>query len=127
MVLVLDYLGLKWNMLLVHLQLKQSYLAKGGKVFSSNFALYGDLSKRIMHILGSMVKNIEIYSIDEAFLDLQHIQKTHQAHEFAIHCRKTIHQWVGIPVRIGIAPTKTLAKRITTPLNCAISSFLFSY
>jgi len=91
-------------------QVKQSYLAKGGKVFSSNFALYGDLSKRIMHILGSMVKNIEIYSIDEAFLDLQHIQKTHQAHEFAIHCRKTIHQWVGIPVRIGIAPTKTLAK-----------------
>ena len=91
-------------------QVKKNYLAKGGKVFSSNFPLYGDLSKRVMNILDGMVKRIEIYSIDEAFLDLQHIQNTNQAYEFGIYCRNTIRQWVGIPVRIGIAPTKTLTK-----------------
>jgi DNA polymerase V len=91
-------------------QVKKNYLAQGGKVFSSNFPLYGDLSKRVMNILDGMVKRIEIYSIDEAFLDLQHIQNTNQAYEFGIYCRNTIRQWVGIPVRIGIAPTKTLTK-----------------
>ena len=57
-----------------------------------------------------MVKNIEIYSIDEAFLDLQHIQNSDHAYEFGVHCRNIVDQWVGIPVRIGIGPTKTLAK-----------------
>ena len=91
-------------------QVKKKYLAQGGKVFSSNFPLYGDLSKRVMNVLDGMVKRIEIYSIDEAFLDLQHIQNINQAHEFGVYCRNTIRQWVGIPVRIGIAPTKTLTK-----------------
>ena len=97
-------MGIPW------FQVKKNYLAQGGKVFSSNFPLYGDLSKRVMNILDGMVKRIEIYSIDEAFLDLQHIQNTNQAYEFGIYCRNTIRQWVGIPVRIGIAPTKTLTK-----------------
>ena len=97
-------MGIPW------FQVKTAYLAQGGKVFSSNFALYGDLSKRVMNILDGMVKKIEVYSIDEAFLDLRHIQQPSQAHEFGIYCRNTIHQWVGIPVRIGIAPTKTLTK-----------------
>jgi len=91
-------------------QVKTAYLAQGGKVFSSNFALYGDLSKRVMNILDGMVKKIEVYSIDEAFLDLQHIPNKNEAYEFGIYCRNTIRQWVGIPVRIGIAPTKTLTK-----------------
>ena len=91
-------------------KVKKAYLTQGGKVFSSNFALYGDLSKRVMNILDGMVKKMEIYSIDEAFLDLQHIQNKNQAYEFGIYCRNTIRQWVGIPVRIGIAPTKTLTK-----------------
>ena len=91
-------------------QVKKKYLAQGGRVFSSNFPLYGDLSKRVMNILDGMVERIEIYSIDEAFLDLRHIQNTNQAYEFGVYCRNTIRQWVGIPVRIGIAPTKTLAK-----------------
>jgi DNA polymerase V len=91
-------------------QVKKAYLAQGGKVFSSNFALYGDLSKRVMNILDGMVKKIEVYSIDEAFLDLQHTPNKNQAYEFGIYCRNTIRQWVGIPVRIGIAPTKTLTK-----------------
>ena len=97
-------MGIPW------FKVKKSYLAQGGKVFSSNFALYGDLSKRIMSILEGMVKKIEVYSIDEAFLDLQHVQNINHAHEFGIYCRNTIRQWVGIPVRIGIAPTKTLTK-----------------
>ena len=97
-------MGIPW------FKVKKSYLAQGGKVFSSNFALYGDLSKRVMNILEGMVKRIEVYSIDEAFLDLQHIHNTNHAHEFGVYCRNTIRQWVGIPVRIGIAPTKTLTK-----------------
>ena len=91
-------------------QIKKAYLANDGQVFSSNFALYGDLSKRVMHVLEGMVSNIEIYSIDEAFLDLQHIQNSNHAYEFGVHCRNMVDQWVGIPVRIGIGPTKTLAK-----------------
>jgi DNA polymerase V len=91
-------------------QIKGPYLANGGQVFSSNFALYGDLSNRVMHILEGMVKNIEVYSIDEAFLDLRHIQNSNHAYEFGVHCRNMVDQWVGIPVRIGIGPTKTLAK-----------------
>ena len=97
-------MGIPW------FKVKNAYLAQGGKVFSSNFALYGDLSKRVMNILDGMVKRMEVYSIDEAFLDLQHIQQPNQAYEFGVYCRNTIRQWVGIPVRIGIAPTKTLAK-----------------
>ena len=97
-------MGIPW------FKVKKSYLAQGGKVFSSNFTLYGDLSKRVMNILEGMVKRIEVYSIDEAFLDLQHIHNTNHAHEFGVYCRNTIRQWVGIPVRIGIAPTKTLTK-----------------
>ena len=91
-------------------QIKKAYLANGGQVFSSNFALYGDLSNRVMHVLEGMVNNIEVYSIDEAFLDLHHIQNSNHAYEFGIHCRNIVDQWVGIPVRIGIGPTKTLAK-----------------
>ena len=91
-------------------QIKKAYLANGGQVFSSNFALYGDLSNRVMHVLEGMVNNIEVYSIDEAFLDLRHIQNSNHAYEFGIHCRNIVDQWVGIPVRIGIGPTKTLAK-----------------
>ena len=62
-------------------QIKKAYLTNGGQVFSSNFALYGDLSNRVMHILEGMVNNIEVYSIDEAFLDLHHIQNSKHAYE----------------------------------------------
>ncbi len=79
------------------------------QVFSSNYALYGDLSDRVMTILGSFAPELEIYSIDEAFLDLsgfQHLDLT----EYGLQIRKTVLQWTGIPVSIGIAPTKVLAK-----------------
>ena len=76
-------------------------------VFSSNFALYGDMSHRVMQILLQKSPAIEIYSIDEAFLDFSGIIKPNQ---FSIELRKTIKQWTGIPVSVGVAPTKTLAK-----------------
>jgi len=75
-------------------------------VYSSNFELYGDISRRVMDVLASAAPDIQIYSIDEAFLQMS------QENLFA-HCleiRRKIEQWVGIPVSLGIGPTKTLAK-----------------
>ncbi len=79
------------------------------QVFSSNYALYGDLSERVMTVLGSFTPDQEIYSIDEAFLDFsgfRHLDLT----DYGVQIRKTVLQWTGIPVSIGIAPTKVLAK-----------------
>lgn len=80
-------------------------------VCSSNYALYGDLSQRVMRILSSMAQEIQIYSIDEAFLT--YTDTTISETALIAHCteiRRIIKKWVGIPVSIGIAPTKTLAK-----------------
>ena len=75
-------------------------------VFSTNFALYGDLSKRVMNVLSAEVDKMEIYSIDEAFLDLT----DYASKERGIAIKKKVQQWTGIPVSVGIAPTKVLAK-----------------
>jgi DNA polymerase V len=76
-------------------------------VFSSNFPLYGDVSRRVMKTLANSVPNIQIYSIDEAFLEVDHwSNRTEQAKAL----RAQVKQDVGIPVSIGIAKTKTLAK-----------------
>ena len=93
-------------------KVKEDFLKSGGQVFSSNFALYGDISSRVMSVLSQMSKKIEIYSIDEAFLDLENLAlESHDAaNNFGVYCRNIVKQWVGIPVRIGIAPTKTLTK-----------------
>ncbi|MFH0864673.1 MAG: Y-family DNA polymerase [Bacteroidota bacterium] len=78
-------------------------------VFSSNFALYGDMSERVMKVLAKFAPDIEIYSIDEAFLDLTGMMiKDYEAYGHKI--RSTVQQWTGIPVSIGISTTKTLAK-----------------
>lgn len=77
------------------------------KVFSSNYALYGDLSCRVMDVLQEMEPDVEIYSIDEAFLYMPHSKKIT---EYAKNIKKRVKQCVGIPVSVGIAPTKTLAK-----------------
>lgn len=77
------------------------------QLFSSNFALYGDISARVMQTLNNIVPDLEIYSIDEAFLDLSGIKNLS---EFGQNIRQTILQHVGIPTSLGIAPTKTLAK-----------------
>ena len=76
-------------------------------VFSANFALYGDMSSRVMTIVANAVIDMEIYSIDECFADLDGIP---QPGCFAKQLRARIRQWTGIPVSIGIAATKTLTK-----------------
>ena len=78
-------------------------------VFSSNYALYGDLSHRVMDLLQQMEPEVEIYSIDEAFIGLP-ASRARQLTEYGHWLRKRVGQCVGIPVSIGIAPTKTLAK-----------------
>ncbi|MGL4599056.1 MAG: Y-family DNA polymerase [Bacteroidia bacterium] len=81
----------------------------GVHVFSSNYALYGDFSNRVMQILEQLFPRVEVYSIDEAFVDLRGIDPQ-QAHQRCVEARAQILQWTGIPVSIGIAPTKVLAK-----------------
>ncbi len=79
------------------------------KVFSSNYSLYGDISQRVMETLSSFTSDIEIYSIDEAFLSLNGFQN-YELNTYCTHIRKIIKKWVGIPVSIGVGPTKTLSK-----------------
>ena len=79
------------------------------KIFSTNFALYGDISRRVMKTLKQFSPQMEIYSIDEAFLDLSSI-KNENLLEHGYKIRKTILKWTGIPTSIGIGTTKTLSK-----------------
>lgn len=80
-------------------------------VFSSNYNLYGDLSWRVMETLRIMLgdKNVEVYSVDEAFLDLS-IFPVEDLPAIAKQIRHTVEQWTGIKVSVGVAPTKLLAK-----------------
>jgi len=78
-------------------------------VFSSNFPLYGDMSSRVMSILSSYTPNIEIYSIDEAFLEFRGFDN-YDLEEYGKEMQNKILKWTGIPVSIGFAPTKALAK-----------------
>ena len=79
------------------------------KTFSSNYALYGDISRRVMRTLKQFSPQMEIYSIDEAFLDLSSI-KDEDLLEHGNKIREIILKWTGIPTSIGIANTKTLSK-----------------
>lgn len=74
---------------------------------SANFCLYGDMSARIVQILQEAAPRVEVYSIDESFLDLSGIRNQNA---FARDLRERVHRWTGIPNCIGIGPTKTLAK-----------------
>ena len=88
-------------------KIEKPFLQKGGVAFSSNYELYADISSRVMQTLEYLSPKVEVYSIDEAFLDLTGL-RNHE--EFGHQCRRTIDQWVGVPVCVGIGPTKTLAK-----------------
>ncbi|MBP9758128.1 Y-family DNA polymerase [Candidatus Dojkabacteria bacterium] len=80
-------------------------------LFSSNFSLYGDLSDRVMTILKESVPNTYTYSIDEAFLDFTNLEiKDNDYENFCLNLRKKVKKYTGIPVSIGIAHTKVLAK-----------------
>ena len=81
----------------------------GAAVFSSNYTLYADISHRVMTTMASLVPEIEQYSIDEAFLPF-HPALAAQAEEVGWRLHDRVSQWTGIPVRVGIGPTKTLAK-----------------
>lgn len=78
--------------------------------FSSNYSLYGDLSKRVMEVLSAECEEMEIYSIDEAFLTFSSGLSSLDVFNHCLTLRQKVKQWVGIPISLGIAPTKTLAK-----------------
>jgi DNA polymerase V len=89
-------------------QLKEQARRHGIIAFSSNYALYADLSRRVMSLLAQFSPNQEVYSIDESFLELTGMNINRIA--YGQQMRKTIRQCVGIPVCVGIASSKTLAK-----------------
>lgn len=102
-------LGIK--MAAPYFQIRELLKQHNVAVFSSNYTLYGDMSARIMATLGRFVEHVEVYSIDEAFLDLTGYESVYpDLTELARTIRQTIAQWQRVPVGIGIAPTKTLAK-----------------
>lgn len=78
--------------------------------FSSNYALYADMSSRVMTVLEEMAPAVEIYSIDEAFMNLQGVSNCKNLEEFGREVRAKVLQWTGLTVGVGIGPTKTLAK-----------------
>jgi DNA polymerase V len=78
------------------------------EIFSSNYALYGDMSGRVMNLLHNFTPEIEVYSIDEAFLSLE--PRKNSLDRLAYRIRDKMYKWSGIPVSIGIAETKVLAK-----------------
>lgn len=93
----------------------KEFLEKNNVIIcSSNYTLYGDLSERVMNTLSHFTPDIEIYSIDEAFLDLSFLPSVSATKDrlidFAKNMRETVVKWTGIPVSIGIGPTKVLAK-----------------
>jgi DNA polymerase V len=87
---------------------RELFRRHGVAVFSSNYTLYGDLSARVMKTLATFTPRLEVYSIDEAFLDLTGMPDDVLA--YSRHIRETVRRWTGIPVAVGLGPTKTLAK-----------------
>lgn len=88
---------------------EQMMIEKGVAVFSSNYSLYGSLSDRVMRTMAQFTASMEIYSIDEAFLFLGDLYDVDLL-QHCIHLRNKVKTDVGIPVSVGVAPTKTLAK-----------------
>ncbi|PSR53258.1 SOS mutagenesis and repair protein UmuC [Adhaeribacter arboris] len=83
--------------------------AKKVHAFSSNYTLYGDMSNRVMQTLSQFTPSIELYSIDECFLDLSNFYNK-DLNAYAWEIKNTVLRWTGIPVSLGVAPTKALAK-----------------
>lgn len=91
-------------------------------VFSSNYTLYGDMSRRVMEVLGQFSEQIEVYSIDEAFLSLP---DEDDAMAFSQSVRQRVMQWTGIPVSVGVGKTKVLAK-VANRLAKKVGSFIIT-
>ncbi|GHU08127.1 DNA polymerase V subunit UmuC [Betaproteobacteria bacterium] len=84
---------------------------RGLLAFSSNYALYGDMSQRVVRLLRDFAPDLEVYSIDECFLRIESVAHRHGgASAMGRAIRERIRQWLGLPVCVGIGPTKTLAK-----------------
>jgi DNA polymerase V len=94
-------------------QIKQKLKQHGIVAFSSHYALYGDISQRVMTVIESLVPSLEVYSIDGAFADLTGVPESLEA--LGRRLRATIHRSTGILVGVGIAGTKTLSSWPTTP------------
>jgi len=94
-----------------HFKLRSLIEAKGVAVFSSNFELYRDVSRRVVDTLTKWTNDIEVYSVDESFVKLN--MPDGQLHDVAHALRAHIARTTGIPVSVGVAPTKTLAKVAT--------------
>ena len=86
------------------------FKANNVHIFSSNYALYGDMSARVMNLLAEFTPEIEVYSIDESFLKFTGFEQFFDLHLHAQKMKKRVEQGTGIPISIGIAPTKALAK-----------------
>jgi len=91
-------------------QVRELMQKHGILAFSSNYALYADMSQRVMSTLEGLAPRVEVYSIDEAFLDLTGVQYSQSLTEFGLTVRQVIQKWIGITVCVGIGPSKTLAK-----------------
>lgn len=79
------------------------------RLFSSNYTLYADMSERVVQAIRHFIPVVEVYSIDEVFMDLDHVEPEN-LEGFLLHVKEKVRQWTGIPISIGAAPTKTLAK-----------------
>ncbi|HYG83503.1 MAG TPA: Y-family DNA polymerase [Verrucomicrobiae bacterium] len=94
-------------------KIKDVVRTHGVAVFSGNFGLYGNMSQRVTAVLSAMAPNIEVYSIDESFVELSSLAGNDYA-AWALQARAAVLQATGIPVSIGVAPSKTLAKAAAT-------------
>lgn len=92
-----------------YFQIRELYEEQGGIWFSSNYALYGDMSQRVMSILEGMAPAVEVYSIDEAFIELSESWAGDLV-AYGRQVRERVQQWTGLVVGVGIGSTKTLAK-----------------
>lgn len=93
----------------VAFQYRKQFEENNIHVFSSNYALYGDMSQRVMNILGQFTPEMEIYSIDEAFLKFNGFEH-YDLQAYGVEMRKRVQKWTGIPISVGFAPTKALSK-----------------
>ncbi len=84
--------------------------SNGISVLSSNYPLYGDMSSRVMSILKQFTPDVELYSIDESFLEFKNFEDDYNYHDYGNNIRKQVLKWTGIPTCVGIAPTKALSK-----------------
>ena len=101
-------LGIKMGVPAHHIQ--GEIRQHGIQVFSSNYTLYGDMSRRVMVTLESLAPRVDVYSIDEAFLDVTGVEALVAFEDFGRQIKDTVYQNIGLPVCVGIAPTRTLAK-----------------